>query len=161
MCLVGEGEEGVTEALCQEDPAAVDVVEAHDGVLAEGRGADPQVDRDVEDGAERAVDVLRLAGRHVGEVDPAHRAAPGDGVVGLHRREPVPGHGGELVAAEPLQEAAAVVAEHARRGDVGVGELQRRNVHGVTLSRAYSRRTRERRWSDALSSHRTREVAVR
>jgi len=134
--VVGERDEPVSQPLGEEDAAAVDVVEPHSGVLAERRRADPQVDDHVEHSPARAVDVFRLAGRHVREVDAAQGAAARDRVVGLQGSERAAGGLGEPVTAEPLEERATVVAELARRADVGVRDLQRLNLHGATLAAA-------------------------
>src|SRR5437588_295476 len=127
--------------------AAVDVVEPHHRVLAVRRRAHPQVDHQVQDRPAGAVDVLRLTRGHVGEMNSAQDTAAGDGVVGLHRGEGAADDVGELVAAEPLEEGAPVVAVRPGDTEVRVRDLERRNVHGVTLARRYSGRTRERRWS--------------
>lgn len=89
----------------------VDVVEP-DGLppLVRG-GADPDVHDDVEHRAAHALDVLRLARRHVGEVHPAQRPPAGDGEVGLRQTQRV-AHGlAQLRGLEPLVEAAAAVRE--------------------------------------------------
>ena len=109
--VVGQGEEGVAEALRQVDAAPVLVVEQHRVAHAERRRADADVDDDVEHGAAGAVDVLRLARRHVGEVDPAQRAAGGHRVVGLRDLQPVAEHLLERVRLEPLEEHPAGVRE--------------------------------------------------
>ena len=148
-------------------------------MLAVGRRPDPQVDDQVEDGTAGAVDVFRLAGRDVGEVDSPQDPAAGDGVVGLDRGEGPADDLGQLVPAEPLQERAAVVAVRPRAADVGVRDLQRRNVHarhGIGPPvRTDTRRNsavaltsccrivdvHEKGGGPVLSSHRTREVTVR
>ncbi len=59
----------------------------------------------------RAVDVLRLAGRHVGVVDAANGAAARDRLVALRDLEAVPDRAVDDVGSKPLEEHAAVVAE--------------------------------------------------
>ncbi|GAA4959904.1 hypothetical protein GCM10023238_28520 [Streptomyces heliomycini] len=81
--------EAVAEALGEVDAWWSRSVQADRLPLAEGGGAGPDVHDHVEDRAAHALDVLGLAGGHVGEVDAAQGAPAGDGHVGLGERERV------------------------------------------------------------------------
>ena len=124
-----ERAERVAEPLGEVDRAPVDGVEGDGLPPAEGRRADPDVDDVVDERARERRDVLALAGRHVGEVDAAHRAPRGDRHVGLDDVRAVAEVLGEPVAAEGLEEDPAVVRELPRGDDVGAGDRQGLDLH--------------------------------
>lgn len=122
----------MAEALREIDRVVVPVVEADDLPLLVGRGTDPDVDDDVQDGAAYALDVLGLAGWHIGEVETAQGPSAGHGAVRLDEAEVLAGGLPEFRATEPLVEAAAVVGEHLRLVNPGAFDGQR--SHSVLLS---------------------------
>src|SRR5690349_19554510 len=84
-------------------------VERHRLPAPEARGTGPEVYHHVEDLAAHAHDVLRLAGRHVREVNAPDDTAPGHRAVDLRHIQPVPDIIGELAGPEQLSEAASVI----------------------------------------------------
>lgn len=130
--VVAQGEEAVAEAFREIHRVVVPVVEADDLPLLVGRGTDPDVDDDVQDGAAYALDVLGLAGWHIGEVKTAQGPSAGHRAVRLDQAEVLVRGRTEIRAAEPLVEAAAVVGEHLRLVDPGAFDGQR--SHAVLLS---------------------------
>ena len=76
--VVGERDERVPESLGDVDGLALRVIEQTRVPPAERRGADSDVDDDVEHSAAHAGDVLGLARRDVREVDAADTASPAD-----------------------------------------------------------------------------------
>ena len=90
---------------------------------------DSHVDDDVEHGAGDARDVLRLAGRHVGEVDAADHAGGGHRAVRLGELEVTSDGLAERRRLEPLEEHAARVAVLDGRDLVGAVDRQRADLH--------------------------------
>ena len=71
------------DAFGEIDRAAGGGLQQYGAPVAEGRGAQPDVDGDVQQRSPGAVHVLGLPRRHVGEVHSPDHAAAGDAVVGL------------------------------------------------------------------------------
>jgi hypothetical protein len=131
--VVGERQERVPEPFGQVHGVAIDVVQP-DGVPgAERGGADPQIHYDVEDRPGHAGDVLGLAGRNVGEVDPAHGAPSRHRAVRLRQPQRMPDRLRERLVPVPLQEGSPVVGELPGGQDVGVRHAQRCDLHGISL----------------------------
>ena len=127
---VGQGHEGVPKALADVHRATLDVVEQHALPGPERWRADPKVDHDVEDGADKTRHVLRLARWDLREVDPPNHASGGHGAVGLRERQGMPDRVAEAVSLEPFEEHAAVVSMLQRRDLEGARDGERADLHG-------------------------------
>jgi hypothetical protein len=123
--LIGQRHEGVAEPLGQEYRPAVGVIEPHGLPPAEGGGARSHVHDHVQDRPGHAADVLRLPGRDIGVVDAPDHPAPRHRAVDLRDIELVAEVGGELGAAEELEEVASVVPMHLRGADPGALDAKR------------------------------------
>src|ERR1022692_3545364 len=85
--FVAEGAEAVADTLRDVHSTAVHLIEAYPLPLPEGRRAGAEVHDDIEHGAADAGHVLRLARRHIREVDAAHHATGGHGRSEEHTSE--------------------------------------------------------------------------
>ena len=129
--LIAQRHERVAEPLRDVERAPGLVVEWHRLPAAEAGGAYPEVDDDVEDRAAGAGDVLRLAGRHIREVDTADDPAPGHRAVGLGDVHAVPEILPEIGVAEPFEKASSPVGVDARSEDPGAVDVE--FVHAATV----------------------------
>src|SRR5690606_16430071 len=127
-------DERVAEPLAEIHGAAIDGVE-HDAIPpSERRGADADVDDEVEHGAAGDRHVLRLARRYVGEMDAAHHPATGDGCIRLLEIERMPDGLREGVEPVPLPEGASVVAELPGFDLPGARDRELRDQHARSLT---------------------------
>ncbi len=122
-------EEGVAQTFPDIHRAAVHGVESYGVPPAEGRGPDPDVDHDVEPGPAGARHVLRLPGRHVGEVHAAQHTTRRHRRVALRQQQRVSNRGRDPVGAVPLEEHAACVAVLPRRDLVRARDRQLSDLH--------------------------------
>ena len=102
--MVLKRHERMPQALGQVDGAPVDGIQQHGLPLPERRGADADVDDDVEQRSGDRGDLLRLRRRHVGEVDAAHGPSRGHRDVGLHDLRTVAEALGQQVTPKGLEE---------------------------------------------------------
>ncbi len=122
----------MTQTLAYVDGAPIDVVE-NDGVpRPERRRTHPYVHYDVEDGAPNAGDVLRLPGRHVGEMEAPDDPAGGDRNVRLRDRHAVTDRLGERALVVRLEKDPPGVRELSRRNLPGALYGQRPKLHGAS-----------------------------
>lgn len=147
----------MAETLGDVDRLAVDIVEANRVPLPKRRRTDADVDDVVDDCTACAGDVLRLARRHIGEVDTSDCAPLRDRGVGLLEVERMPNSFSELVEAVVLEEHASVVGELLRRDLEATGNAEFANLHTGSLERAYHG---ERSDSADHSNHRCRNDAM-
>ena len=105
---VGQGQEGVPEALGEIDRLQRLAVEADRVPAPEGVRAHPEVDDDVEQGAGGALHVLGLPGRDVGVVHAPEHPPAGYARVGLRHMQRVPDGPGEHLRLEGRGEGPRV-----------------------------------------------------
>ena len=106
---LGQCAEGMTQPLRDVQAGAALIVQLDGLPVTEGRRTHPNVDHDIQDPTGEALDVLRLTGRHIGEVDPAHRALLGHRDVHLLQIKCMPQGLGQHVLLEGLKEDPAII----------------------------------------------------
>jgi hypothetical protein len=119
----------VAEAFGDENGAPGLIVQSHCLPLPKARGADPEVDYDIDDCTTDTHDVFRLPRRHVGKMDTAQRPVARDRAVNLCQAELISSGASELIMTEPFKKAPTVIAVYPRSDSPRTFDTKRFHLH--------------------------------